>query len=215
MRAQKGVEIEITWIVDDYRISRLQQKAAQEIDCLGTGIGQHDLAGPGLNPVIGQPARQELPQRQKPHRARIIRQQGGIRARKPPDRPPHCLFRHPGRGKPAATGLGEDGPFVQRLAGYPQRVHRPVQPGLDIGERQRRKRTGYKKSGARPRAYCAIGHQPVIGFDNSGGGNLHGFRQPAHRRQARAWNEAARSNALANARHDLFYARTGFDLREG
>ncbi|MNS96568.1 hypothetical protein D3C72_1308750 [compost metagenome] len=141
MRPQEGVEIEITGVIDNNRIPRLQQETAQKIDRLRAGVGEHDLAGARLHPVFGQPARQKLAQRQQSHRAAIIRQQGGVGAGEPAHGSPQCLLRHPRYGKPAATGFGENGTFIQRLPRNPQGIHRPVELRLDIGEREGCKRT--------------------------------------------------------------------------
>ena len=50
---QHGVEVEIAGIVDQHGVARLQQESADQVDGLGAGLGQHDLAWRHLDPVFG------------------------------------------------------------------------------------------------------------------------------------------------------------------
>src|ERR1700722_4314610 len=54
MGAQKRQEIEIAGIVDQYRIARLQQETAEQVERLRCRIGEQDLIGIGIDAALRQ-----------------------------------------------------------------------------------------------------------------------------------------------------------------
>ncbi len=58
---EQSMKIEIAGVVDDHRISRLNQEPAEKVDCLRTRLGQHDLVGCGFNAMFRHATRKKLP----------------------------------------------------------------------------------------------------------------------------------------------------------
>jgi hypothetical protein len=62
MGAQQRMEVEVARIVDQHRVTRLEQKAAQKIDGLRAGFRQHDLLGRRLYAVLAHAPREKMAQ---------------------------------------------------------------------------------------------------------------------------------------------------------
>src|SRR5690606_15541162 len=60
VRQKRGLEVEITGIIDQNRISRLQKVAADEIERLRAGIGQQYFSTRNVDPLFAKPMCQML-----------------------------------------------------------------------------------------------------------------------------------------------------------
>ncbi|OAP49782.1 hypothetical protein ATB98_03160 [Sinorhizobium saheli] len=95
VRPEQRVEIEVARVVDENHVARLQQEAADEVDRLRTGFGEHDLVRRGLDAVLRHAAREQFPQRQQAERRAVVDERRAIAARKRPQGAPQRLLRHP------------------------------------------------------------------------------------------------------------------------
>ena len=148
--------------------------------------------------------RQKLAQRWQPERRAVVGKRDIVGTRHSAQRPAESCLRHPGSRQPAAAGFQHIVAGVQRLSRDPQRIDGAIEPGADLGQRQRRQRSGGIKARAGPGTDRAFGGEALIGFDDGGFGYLHGFREGADRGQPRSRRQAARGDPLTDGRHDTF-----------
>ena len=94
-----------------------------------------DLVRAGLDALIGEPARQQLPQWGEAVRALVI---GEIRrllaTGQTAQSAAQCFIRHPRSRQPAAARLQHPVARLERLARDPKRVDGAVEARADLGE---------------------------------------------------------------------------------
>ena len=131
------MKVEVTGIVDDDRIARLNQEPADQIDRLGAGFRQDDVIRGGRDAAFVHPPGQQLPQWKLAERRSVIGKNGILSAGNGPQRLSHRIDGHPAFRQPAASGLQQGRAVFQRLPVDPERIDRPVEFRPDIGQRQR------------------------------------------------------------------------------
>jgi hypothetical protein len=63
MCAQQGQEVEVARVVDQHCIARLEQEAADEIECMGGAVGEQDVIRARLDTLFAESARQQRAER--------------------------------------------------------------------------------------------------------------------------------------------------------
>ena len=76
MSTQQREEIEITRVIDEYRIARFEQQTAYQIDGLRAGFSEDDLVGRRFNAAIRHAPGKQLPQRRESERRAVVGQHG-------------------------------------------------------------------------------------------------------------------------------------------
>ena len=148
--SQQGLEVEVAGVVDQHRIARLEQQTAQQVYGLRSAFGQHDLIRRGLDAAIGHAPDDELSKRRQPERRSVVRQGRTVGAGERSKRPPQAVDGEPGRRQPPAAGFQDAVAGFERLPRHPERIDGAVEPGADIGQRQRRRPAGDVEAGAGP-----------------------------------------------------------------
>ena len=203
MRAQQRLKVEIAGVVNEYRIARAQQEAADQIDGLRSRIGEQDLVGTCRDPFICEMAREEPAQGRRAARAAVIRQHGIVGTGESADCTANRSVRHPVGGKPPASGLQHLGARVERLPRHPEGVDRPVESRLDFRQSERLRDTAGVEAGARPRTDHAFGGQSVIGFDHGRWRDIHRRGEAADRRQLLSGCQRPAHHLAADRLHHL------------
>ena len=200
MGAQQRMEIEVAGVVDQHRVAGLEQEAAQQVDRLRAGFGQHDLVRRRLDAALTPCAAPAADAGRQAERRAVVGQRRTVGPRQRSQRPAHAVFRHPGRRQPAATGLQNGIAGLERLPRDPERIDRPVELRSDFRQRQRRRLAGDVEPGPRRETDHAFGDQPLIGLDDRGLRDLQRRRECPDRRQLRARRQAAPGDALPDRR---------------
>ena len=118
------MEIEIAGIVDDHRVIRTEEKAADEIERLRAGIRHDNLVGVREHGALGEADREQPPQRRIAERLVILAPALRILARGKAQRPLDAEIEHPGIGQPARARTEEIGRADHSVPIDPRRVDR-------------------------------------------------------------------------------------------
>lgn len=165
MRPQQRQEVEITGIIDQHRVARLEQKATDEIERMRATVGKQYVIGTSLDALFGEPPGQQGAERCRTERRGIAGERTLIvRPGDAPHRLAQGVTREPVVGQPATAGHQRVVPFAQRLAEHPQRIDLPLDRLLQPVERQRRQWSGDVEARSRPRANHALSRETLIGL---------------------------------------------------
>ena len=120
--AQERMEIEIAGIVDDHRVVRTEEKAADKIERLRAGIRHDNLIRIRQHGALGEAHGEQPPQRRIAERLVILAPAFRILARGEAQRPLDAEIEHPGIGQPACARTEEIGRTDHSVPIDPRRV---------------------------------------------------------------------------------------------
>ena len=197
------MKIEITRVVYQHHIARLQEKAANQIDGLRARFGQHNLLGRHFQARAVQASGNQAAQGWQAQRCAVFAQTGRIVARQCAQGAAHAVFKQPLRRQPTTTWTQQLFFCVQSLTRNPQRVNCPLLRAACLHQGQRRGSTEHIIARA---CFCqnqALRHQALIRFCHRRYRHLQMFGLRPHRRQARPRHPCTRVDLCAHMRHDL------------
>ena len=205
VRAQQRQEVEEAGIVDQHRVARLDQEAADQIERVGPAIGEQDLVGTGLDALLGHPPREQRAKRLRAHRRGISDQRRrAARPRRSAQPFADRVFRHPALGHPTAARRERAGPGGQRLAKHPQRIDLALDLRADPVERKRCQRGRDVEPRAAARSDNTFGGETVVRLHDRGLRVPAGGRHRPNGRQPRAARQGPPLDPVADRGHHLF-----------